>query len=336
MIGHRQVDLFRVVVASPGDVQAERDALGGVIEELNRGLAADHGVRIELHRWETDAYPGFHSDGPQGLIDSVLRVEECDLLVGIFWKRFGTPTADAGSGTEHEFRLAYETWKRRGSPQIMVYFKERSALPKSKSEIDQWGRVLQFREEFPKEGLWWPYKGQVDFERLVRNHLTAFFRRRLSPSTGSAAERPTRDNGAVTPIKDHGGLAKVTIELPRDGQRGSHRVPMAGTVHHLPRGMQLWIVKEPRPGNYHPDRKSDGRSIRIDGTKWYGTAFIGNERPGADNGQSFTIHIVQVSNEGARRFDAYLDKAPEAGWPGVQTLYGGAILQTVHVIRDDG
>jgi hypothetical protein len=107
-------------------------------------------------------------------------------------------------------------------------------------------------------------------------------------------------------------------------------------VHHLPPGMQLWIVKELRPGNYHPDRESDGRSVRVDGDRWHGTAYIGNERPGADNGQSFTIHIVQVSNEGARRFDAYLDHASEAGWPGLHTLYGGAIIQTVHVIRDDG
>ena len=34
------VHLLRIVVASPGDVQAERDALPAVLEELNRGIAA--------------------------------------------------------------------------------------------------------------------------------------------------------------------------------------------------------------------------------------------------------------------------------------------------------
>ena len=74
------VNLFRIVVASPGDVQAERDALPAVLEELNRGLAATQTLRLELGRWETDAYPGFHPHGPQGLIDPILRIEDCNEL----------------------------------------------------------------------------------------------------------------------------------------------------------------------------------------------------------------------------------------------------------------
>jgi hypothetical protein len=104
------VNLFRIVVASPSDVQAERNALPVVLEELNRGIAATQKLRLELGRWETDAYPGFHLEGPQGLIDPILRIEDCDVLLGIFWKRFGTPTTDAGSGTEHEFLRAYTAW----------------------------------------------------------------------------------------------------------------------------------------------------------------------------------------------------------------------------------
>ena len=64
----------------------------GVIKELNRGVAADRNLLLELSRWETDAYPGFHAEGPQGLIDPILKIEDCDILLGIFWKRFGTPT----------------------------------------------------------------------------------------------------------------------------------------------------------------------------------------------------------------------------------------------------
>jgi hypothetical protein len=56
---------LKVVVASPGDVQSERDALPAVFDELNRGIAAERGLRLELIRWETDAHPGFHPDGPQ-------------------------------------------------------------------------------------------------------------------------------------------------------------------------------------------------------------------------------------------------------------------------------
>lgn len=170
----RNLQHLKVVVASPGDVQAERDCLAEVAEELNHGVAKMKDLWIEIIRWETDAFPGFHAAGSQVLIDSVLKIEECDLLIGIFWKRFGTPVADAGSGTEHEFRLAYQAWLDRGHPQIMVYFNQKSYMPRSPQEAEQQGRVLQFKSDFPKEGLWWEYTGKTRFERLVRRHLTQF------------------------------------------------------------------------------------------------------------------------------------------------------------------
>ena len=187
------VHILRIIVASPGDVQAERDALPAVLEELNRGIAAAHGLRLELGRWETDAYPGFHAQGPQGLIDPILRIEDCDVLLGIFWKRFGTPTTDAGSGTEHEFLRAYAAWQQHGRPQIMVYFNRRDPKLRSTADLAQYAQVLQFQERFPREGLWWSYNGKAQFERLVRNHLTQFLRQRGSTaSCGTAHATGTR------------------------------------------------------------------------------------------------------------------------------------------------
>jgi hypothetical protein len=178
-----QKQILRIIVASPGDVQAERDAIEVVAAELNRTIADDRDLLLVISRWETDAYPGFHLQGPQALIDSVLRIEDSDLLIGIFWKRFGTPTLDAQSGTdgtEHEFRTAYKAWKRNKRPQIMVYFNEKAYAPKSKAETDQWGKVLEFKRDLPKEGLWWSYKGISQFEKIVRIHLIQFIRQQKS------------------------------------------------------------------------------------------------------------------------------------------------------------
>lgn len=173
-----RLDTLRVVLASPGDVQPERDTIHDVIDELNRGVGELVGARFEISRWETDAYPGFHVDGPQGLIDRILRITDADVVIGIFWKRFGTPVKDAGSGTEHEFRAAYKAWKKNRRPQIMMYFREKSYQPRTKEETDQWGKVLEFRGAFPKEGLWWPYSDRREFEKLVRGHLTNFLKDR--------------------------------------------------------------------------------------------------------------------------------------------------------------
>jgi hypothetical protein len=88
----RAEEHIRVVVVSPGDVARERVAAQVVVDELNRGVAQDRGCRLSLWRWEIDAGPRMHMEGPQGLIDELMKIREADVVVGVFWKRFGTPT----------------------------------------------------------------------------------------------------------------------------------------------------------------------------------------------------------------------------------------------------
>ncbi|MGO9901768.1 MAG: tetratricopeptide repeat protein [Solirubrobacteraceae bacterium] len=188
----RRPDLVRVVVVSPGDVADERETVVSVVEELNRRVAPDKGVLLRVWRWETDARPGLHLEGPQGLIDERMEIAESDVVVGIFWKRFGTPTGDAQSGTEHELRMAWESWRQAGRPDVMVYFSAAPASPSTSTELEQWQRVLKFREQLPKEQLWWSYTTPVQFERLVRAHLEDVIVRRAAqaPPTPEPRDRP--------------------------------------------------------------------------------------------------------------------------------------------------
>ena len=171
-LGQKPTRVLRVVVVSPGDVTPERKALQGVVDELNRDVAPSYGCRLSLWRWETDARPGLHLQGPQGLIDHVMRIEEADIVVGIFWRRFGTPTSKASSGTEHELRRAWAAWKKLGRPDVMLYFCHREHTPRTSDELEQWKRVLHFKELLPSEQLHWQYVEVEDFERHVRGHLT--------------------------------------------------------------------------------------------------------------------------------------------------------------------
>ena len=172
----KQVRVLRIVVASPSDVQAERDMIPAIVDELNKGIADERGVRLEVYRWETDAYPAFHPQGPQGQIDSCLRIEDCDLLIAIFWKRFGTPVLDAQSGTEHEIRLALESCEKLGRPQLMIYFNQAPHEPRSQAEKDQWQQVLDFKQTLSQKVLWWEYNSKDQFRYFVRQHLTQFIR----------------------------------------------------------------------------------------------------------------------------------------------------------------
>jgi hypothetical protein len=90
-----------------------------VVDELSRGIAAERGCYLSLWRWETDARPGMHREGPQGLIDGEMKIEDVDVVVGIFWKHFGTPTSDADSGTEHQLRRSWDAWLANERPDVM-------------------------------------------------------------------------------------------------------------------------------------------------------------------------------------------------------------------------
>ena len=173
--------ILTVVVSSPNDVKLERKAISKVIEEVDQEIAAERNLVLRGVLWEKDAHPGLDVDGAQGLLDKILQIKKCDIYIGILWNRFGTPTKDAKSGTEHEFRVAYETWKEKGRPEIMFYFCKRSFNPQTPDELAQRQQVLQFEEGFPGEGLSWKFKSITELKALVRKHLITFIQRNFPP-----------------------------------------------------------------------------------------------------------------------------------------------------------
>lgn len=166
--------VLRVVVSSPSDAGAEREVVSRVIDELNRGVALTNGLHLEAWLWERDARPGLHPAGPQGLIDRLARISSADVVVGILCSRLGTPVGDAESGTVHELRSAFESWRVKGRPEVMIYFSERQAIPANSEEAAQLERVHIFRNTLPKEALFWTYDSLLAFERLFREHLIRF------------------------------------------------------------------------------------------------------------------------------------------------------------------
>ena len=167
----RQEHVLSVFVASPGDVEAERGKLEEVIRELNVSWSRELGIRLDLVRWETHAYPGIGSDA-QTVINEQIP-DDCDLFIGIMWCRYGTPTGRGGSGTVEEFDRAMARYNNDpNSVQLMVYFKD-EPVPPSQLDPEQLAKVNAFRSSLGDEGLlYWKFDGIEPFEKLIRLHLT--------------------------------------------------------------------------------------------------------------------------------------------------------------------
>lgn len=172
---------IKVFVASPSDVQRERNLVERVITRLNREVSNALGVVLEVVRWETHTVPNMGR--PQSIVNPL--VDQCDIFVGILWHRFGsTPgTSSSGvtfsSGTEEEFRQALTRWNLNGAqsyslPRIMLYF---SSRPVRTSEIDlnQTIKVKAFKQEFfpggRHPGFVRNYNSLQEFEALLHQHL---------------------------------------------------------------------------------------------------------------------------------------------------------------------
>jgi hypothetical protein len=197
------VQPLKIVVAAPGDVATETASVVRVASELDRSVALDRRLTLQVWHWKTDAFPGLHMDGAQGICDSVLRIEDCDVLVGIFWSRFGTPTTDGMTGTEHEIQKAITTWRNNKRPQVMVFFNQEAPKLRSSADRRQWVAVAEYRERFSSEGFCWEYDGSSTFADQFRICLTNYLRDTFPlspPGRGlSLAIRPVLTSSPETP-----------------------------------------------------------------------------------------------------------------------------------------
>lgn len=134
-----------VMIASPGDVASERDIIRSVIHDWNDINASASKVVLSPIGWETHSSPELGAR-PQELINSRL-LTECDLLVGVFWTRLGTPTGKAKSGTVEEI----EKHVADGKP-AMIYFSSQPVAPQSIDTV-QFAELQAFKEKLKPLGL---------------------------------------------------------------------------------------------------------------------------------------------------------------------------------------
>lgn len=205
----------RIFIASPGDVLTERNVASTTIKDISEVLAAlaPEVPRPEVVRWE-DMVPGFSAAGPQGVVDE--QMGRIDVFLGIMAARFGTPTSDAGSGTEHEFNRAYADWSATGHPQILLYFSDQPiAMPRDAETLAQLGDVLAFKERVSARGLVCDYRTVDEFRIRVRGHLLKVLQRvrEISPLRRTDAEadlvatRGAPAERAASEIRDPGALS---------------------------------------------------------------------------------------------------------------------------------
>src|SRR5579872_4642637 len=156
--------VYRVLIASPSAMPEERQVTSDVINEWNALHAATEGVALLPVRWETHAMPET-GVRPQDAINRQL-VADCDLVLGLFWTKFGMKTGVADSGTVEEI----DQFVASDRP-AMLYFSRRLIDP-TKIDQDQHARLRQFQSETYKRALTGTFTSLDDLRHVLLRDLT--------------------------------------------------------------------------------------------------------------------------------------------------------------------
>ena len=204
---------LRLFLASPNDVMDERARIELVVNEVNRTVANQINLVIDLIRWETHARPGVGVDG-QDVINR--QMPGTDIFLGVMWKRLGTRTGRAKSGTVEEFQ---RFWAEHsiGERDIMFYFCQRPFYSAEHEDVAQFRKVLDFRSELQVRGLLvWGFVSTDEFERSFREHLIA---KVLNIGVASGSIKALRV-GLTPPTPADGDFEHVLLKEMRRGDTG--------------------------------------------------------------------------------------------------------------------
>jgi hypothetical protein len=154
---------YMVLIASPSDVHGEREEAVRVMQNWNALHSDNRRVVILPLRWETHTAPEYNVR-PQEAINGRI-VDDCDLVVGIFWTKLGTPTEEADSGTLEEI----ERVAKAGKP-VMLYFSHVPVDP-TKVDLKQMGKLKKFNESILSNALVETFGTSLEFRDKLASQL---------------------------------------------------------------------------------------------------------------------------------------------------------------------
>jgi predicted RNA-binding Zn-ribbon protein involved in translation (DUF1610 family) len=251
------------MMASPSDVEHEREIIGSVLEDWNIVHSERERLVLLPVSSHTHAVPAV-GDRPQAFINTDV-LSTCDLLVAVFWTRVGTPTGAAISGTVEEI----ETHVQAGRP-AMVYFSKR---PVSLDRVDtkQYEKLKTFLKRFQKNALVDTFEDEHKFRERFGRALPQVINRHFTGAPAALPADPEREK--YRQVTTRGG-AEVWQYIPDDASQAAryacpncwsveilrlNRLGTLGGKYQCPRCQRMYPINPPQDIPY-PDQQYARRS----------------------------------------------------------------------------
>lgn len=185
---------FRIFLSSPGDCAEERNSVQEIVDILNADPLVNTFTRIIISAWDQGkGIPMDVLNSPQAAVNKHLPPPEvCDLFIGIFHCRLGTPLPirelrklDGSpflSGSEYEFHRAWEARQRGASqPEILIYRRQEAPVPcddaQQLSKLEDFFRQQPFQEDGQCLSSVTPYQDPLEFSAKLDADLRTLLSR---------------------------------------------------------------------------------------------------------------------------------------------------------------
>ena len=190
--------VFNVLIASPSDVEEEREAIAQAIHEWNALNSLVTKMVLLPVRWESHCAPAM-GGRPQGIVNEQI-VRDCDMLIGAFWTRLGSPTGQEDSGTVEEIK-----WFLNQSKPVMLYYSKR-AVDLDETDIEQAQKLKKFKKSISQKGIQESYKNIEELKQKLMRQLTIVMRG-ISVGTHVSAT-VVKEAKSAKPIKESEKVSK--------------------------------------------------------------------------------------------------------------------------------
>lgn len=162
-----KVTAYDLLVSCPSDVMEYVQKIENEVHSFNNFFGHSNNIVVRTRHWSRDAYSEFGKH-PQELLNTQI-VDSSDLVIGIFWTRFGNPTEGYGSGTEEEIERMISMGK-----QVFLYFLDKPIIP-SVFNPEQYEKVQDFMKRHKDKGIFFKVSDEKDLVIKFRENLELYF-----------------------------------------------------------------------------------------------------------------------------------------------------------------
>lgn len=160
--------VFHVLIASPSDVDDEREAIAQTLHDWNSLNSSETGKVLLPVRWESHSAPVM-GDRPQGILNNQV-VRNCDMLIGSFWTRLGSPTGVEESGTVEEIKQFLDQNKP-----VMLYYSKKP-VDMDLADLQQLQKLKDFKASIRDKGIQEQYCSVEELQQKLLRQLTIVMR----------------------------------------------------------------------------------------------------------------------------------------------------------------